>query len=122
MTIKSLETTLVERIKQCILAAWHDGHGGNAEQIHLLLGEEGLALMIPEALYQAEVVISRNPAGGTRLLDQYLHTLLSTVAAEHVPLIEECTQQVVREVIPLIDLRAGWITIFYRFKKKSEDR
>ncbi|MBN2502149.1 MAG: hypothetical protein JXB38_15300 [Anaerolineales bacterium] len=117
MTIKSLETSLAERIKRHILTAWQDGHGGSAEQIHLLLGEEGLVLLIPKALYKAEVALTRDSTNGIRVLDRYLRTLLSAVADEYVPLIEECTQQVVEDAIPLVDLRAGWITIFYRFKK-----
>lgn len=117
MALKNIEATLSEKIKTHILAAWQEGHGGSADQVHLLQGEDGLALLMPKALYQAEIDLFRNTTGGTRVVNQYLRTLLDTISSEHVPLIEEFTQQTVEEIVPLIDLRAGWIIAFYRFKK-----
>jgi hypothetical protein len=112
-------TNLTARIKKQILEAWQTGHGGNPDKVHLLRGEDGMALIIPKALYQAETdLVKREPSGGGgRVLNQYLRTLLQTVAAEFSPMIEEISEQKVAEVIPLIDLRAGWAIAFYRFAK-----
>lgn len=119
MNSQDTETNLPARIKQQILEAWETGHGGTPDQVHLLQGADGMALIIPKALYQAEVdLVKREPSGGGgRVLNQYLRTLLHTVATDFSPMIEEISQQKVEEVVPLIDLRAGWAIAFYRFRE-----
>lgn len=119
MNTQNTETNLPSRIKQQILKAWEAGHGGTPDQVHLLQGEDGMALIIPKALYQAEIdlVKRESSGGGGRVLNQYLRTLLHTVATDFSPMIEEISQQKVAEIVPLIDLRAGWAIAFYRFKK-----
>ena len=119
MNMQNTDSGLPSRIKQQILEAWQTGHGGSPDQVHLLQGEDGMALIIPKALYQAEMdlVKRESSGGGGRVLNQYLRTLLHTVATDFSPMIEEIRQQKVAEVIPLIDLRAGWAIAFYRFKK-----
>jgi hypothetical protein len=104
-----------EKIKQEILAAWKEGHGGSAEKVHLLQGEDGLVLLIPKALYQAELDLHRTATGGGKVLNQYLRTLLHTVASDFIPMVEEITGNEVDNVVPLIDLRAGWALAFYQF-------
>lgn len=104
-----------EKIKQEILAAWKEGHGGSAEKVHLLQGEDGLVLLIPKALYQAELDLHRTATGGGKVLNQYLRTLLHTVASDFIPMVEEITGNEVDNLVPLIDLRAGWALAFYQF-------
>ncbi len=116
MEQKTVKTGLAEEIKQAILDAWQEGHGGTPKQVHLMQNDDGLALLIPEALYQAEIELSRNPAGGTRVLTEYLRTLVSTVSGQLVPQIEKFSGQKVAEIVPLIDLRAGWIISIFRYK------
>jgi hypothetical protein len=105
-----------EKIKQNIVSAWQEGHGGTAEKAHLLHSNDGVVLLIPEALYQAEMTLSRNSGTGGNVLDQYLRTLLHTVASDFVPMLEKNTNQTIDKVIPLVDLHAGWAIAFYRFK------
>ncbi|MEJ2759515.1 MAG: hypothetical protein P8046_13625 [Anaerolineales bacterium] len=112
----NIEIDVVERIKQSILTAWQEGHGGSATQVHLFGGQEGLVLMIPKALYQAELDLHSNKAGGGKVLNQYLRTLLQTVAEDFIPMVEETTNQQIGEIVPLFDLRAGWAIIFYRYQ------
>ena len=112
----NFEDAISKKIKQDIVSAWQEGHGGTADNAHLFYGDEGLVLLIPKALYQAEVDLYRNSAGGGRVLNQYLRTLLHTVASEMIPMLEENTNQTIDEVIPLVDLRAGWAIAFYRFQ------
>ena len=110
------ETRLTGKITQDILTAWQEGHGGSAEQVHLFQGEEGFVLLIPKALYQAELELNRTSTGGGRVLNQYLRTLLHTVASDFIPMIEEIAGETISEVVPLIDLRAGWAIALYLFK------
>lgn len=117
MEQNTVKSGLAEEIKRTILTAWQEGHGGSPKQVHLMQSDDSLALLIPEALYQAEIELSRNPAGGTRVLTQYLRTLVSTVSDQMVPLIEKFSGQQVAEIVPLIDLRAGWIISLFRYKK-----
>jgi hypothetical protein len=111
----NIENSVSDKVKQDILAAWKEGHGGSAERVHLLHGEEGLVLLIPKALYQAELDLHRTATGGGKVLNQYLRTLLHTVASEFIPMVEEITGHDIDDVVPLIDLRAGWALAFYRF-------
>lgn len=111
-----IDSEVVERIKNSILTAWKEGHGGGATQVHLFEGDEGIVLMIPKALYQAELDLHSNKAGGGKVLNQYLRTLLQTVAADFISMVEETTNRKVGEVIPLFDLRAGWAIIFYQYQ------
>lgn len=107
---------VIERVKQSILTAWQEGHGGNANQVHLFDGQEGLVVMIPQALYQAELDLHSNKAGGGKVLNQYLRTLLQTVASDFISMVEESTGRKITEILPLFDLRAGWAIIFYRYQ------
>jgi hypothetical protein len=107
---------LPETINQQILKAWQDGHGGDAEQVHSFHGKDGMVLLIPKALYKAELDLHRNAQGGSRVLNQYLRTLLERVASDFIPLVEEDTNQIIEDVIPLIDIRSGWAIVFYRYK------
>ena len=115
MMSTDVETSVTEKIKKEILAAWKEGHGGSAEKVHLLQGDDGLILMIPKALYQAELDLHRTATGGGKVLNQYLRTLLHTVASEFIPMVEEISGNKVGNVVPLIDLRAGWALAFYQF-------
>lgn len=116
MNMTYFENEISEKIKQNIVSAWQEGHGGTAEKAHLLHSNDGVVLLIPEALYQAEMTLSRNPGAGGNVLDQYLRTLLHTVASDFVPMLEKNTNQTIDQVIPLVDLHAGWAIAFYRFK------
>lgn len=118
MKLTEIENSFSEKIKAGILTAWQEGHGGQAEQAHLLQGNDGMVLLIPKALYQAELELSKKLIRGSRVLEEYLRTLGYNISAEQVPLIESYTQQEVNEIIPLIDLQAGWLIVFYQFKKK----
>jgi hypothetical protein len=115
MVATNLENSVSDKVKQDILTAWKEGHGGSAESVHLFQGDEGLVLLIPKALYQAELDLHRTATGGGKVLNQYLRTLLHTVASEFIPMVEEITGQKIDDVVPLIDLRAGWALAFYRF-------
>ena len=109
------EISMPDLLKMGILEAWQTGHGGQPDKVHLLSGEDSLALIIPKALYQAEIDFSSSPTNSTKLLNQYLRTLLDTVSVELQPLVEEFAKQDVEEIVPLVDLRSGWIIAFYRF-------
>ena len=116
MATQALQSNLSERLKSDLLMAWKTGHGGSPEVVHLLYGEEGLAMMIPKGLLEAEIALSRKAGGSSRLIHNYLRELLHVVTMDLVELVEEFTQKHVEEVVPLIDLRAGWVTAFFRFQ------
>lgn len=126
MSLTTLEANLKEKIKHHLLHSWQTGHGGEADKVHLLLGDEGLALMIPKALYKAEITLTHSTNGSTLILNQYLRTLLDTISMELMEMVEEYTQKSIAEIIPLVDLRAGWMIAFFRFEildtiKKKEN-
>ena len=116
MTVENLNTSLLDKVKNRFLTAWQEGHGGSSEKIYLTAGEDGIVLMIPQALYQAEVELHRTASGGSKVLNQYLRTLLNAVAEEFISEVEEIVDQKIEDVIPLFDIRAGWAIIFYRTK------
>jgi hypothetical protein len=111
----NFETEVSNKLKNEVLSAWHESHGGNASQVNLFIGDEGILLLIPKAFYQAELDLHRTTTGGNRVLNQYLRTLLATVAADFIPKIEALCDKSVDEVIPLIDLREGYVIAFYKF-------
>jgi hypothetical protein len=115
MAPQAVQTSMAERIKNDLLQAWQIGHGGGAEKAHLLLGEDGLALMIPKGLLQAEIELSRKAGAGTRVIHNYVRELLHLVSSELIDLVEEFAQRRIDEVVPLVDLRAGWVIAFFRF-------
>jgi Flp pilus assembly CpaF family ATPase len=115
MTAQTVQTSMAERIKNDLLQAWQVGHGGGAEKAHLLQGEDGLALMIPKGLLQAEIELSRKAGAGTRVIHNYVRELLHLVSSELIDLVEEFAQRRIDEVVPLVDLRAGWVIAFFRF-------
>lgn len=120
MATQKIETTMAERIKGNLLQAWQAGHGGDPEKAHMLQSEEGLALMIPKGLLQAELDISRQAGAGTRVIHNYVRELLHLVSSDLIELVEEFSQRRVDEVVPLVDLRAGWVIAFFRFKMETE--
>lgn len=109
-----------ERITEIILNAWQEGHGGSADRAHVFQGDEGIVLLIPKALYQAELNLLRSYSSGTQVLNRYLRSLLESVAAEVSLKIEDSTERVITETIPLVDLHAGWAIIFYRCAAKPQ--
>jgi len=115
MALDNQEQVLLEKIKMKILADWRESHGGEAEKAILLDGEDGVALMITDAFYQAEIELSHNPVSSTAILSEYLHTLLESVSEELLPAIEEFCGRRIREIVPLIDVRAGWVIAFFSF-------
>jgi hypothetical protein len=110
---------MAERIKDHLLQAWQAGHGGQADKAHLLQSEEGLALMIPKGLLQAEIDLSRQAGAGTRVIHNYVRELLHLVSIDLIELVEEFSQRRVDDVVPLVDLRAGWVIAFFRFKMET---
>ena len=116
MQTTNSQTALSSKIMQEILAAWKEGHGGSADKVHLFQGEEGLVILIPQALYQAELDLYSNSTGGGRVLNKYIRALLHTVASDFMPLAEEIAGKEMEDVIPLIDLKAGFAMVFYQTK------
>jgi hypothetical protein len=116
MEKKNVKENQSSKIMKEILRAWQEGHGGSAEEVHLFQGESGLVLLIPQALYQAELDLYSKSANGGRVLNKYLRTLLHTVALDFIPLAEEITGKNMDDVIPLIDLKAGWAMAFFQNK------
>ena len=111
----------LDQITTAIISAWHEGHGGSADQAYIFQGDEGIVVMIPKALYQAELNLLHNYSSGSKLLDRYLRSLLETVAIEVSLDIEECLNKKIAEAIPLVDMSAGWAIIFYRFDNSPEN-
>lgn len=107
-----------EHLSEAILNAWQEGHGGSAEEAHIFHGQDGIVLMIPKALYEAELNLLRSYSSGSKLLDRYLRSILETVADEIEVEIESSTQKTISHATPLVDLTAGWAIIFYSFDDK----
>lgn len=118
MAVQEGQMQLGERLKDNLLKAWQVGHGGGAETVHLLQGEDGLALVIPKGLLQAEIEVTRKAGAGSRLIHNYVRELLQLVSTDLVEQVEAFTQKRIEQVIPLVDLRAGWIMAFFRFEMK----
>jgi hypothetical protein len=116
MTVKIQKTNPAQNLRQHVIDAWQTGHGGTADQVHTMIGEDGLVIIIPKALYQAEVVLFRNAQNSAKILDQYLRTLLESISEDLLPAVEDYTGRHVHEIVPLVDLKAGWMTIFYRLQ------
>ena len=121
MTLNENATRFSKELSQLFLEAWQTGHGGNPDEVHILLGDNSIALAIPRAMVQAETVLFNNTTN-TRVLDQYLRSVLEMIAENLSPTIEDYFGREVMQIIPLIDLKAGWITAFYRFKGQTEDQ
>lgn len=121
MTVYSAHSSSSKELSQRFLEAWQAGHGGNPEQVHILRGDNSIALAMPRALVQAETVLFNNTTN-TRMLDQYLRSVLEMIAEDLSSAIEDYCGREVMQVIPLIDLKAGWITVLYRFKNQEKDQ
>ena len=119
--MKQQTTRQFEHLAEAILNAWQEGHGGNAEKAHIFHGQDGIVLMIPKALYEAELNLLRYYSNGAKLLDRYLRSLLETVADDIAIEIQNTTENNIGNAIPLVDLNAGWAIIFYRFKDKTKN-
>ncbi len=113
-------TSFSKELSQRFLEAWQAGHGGNPDEVHILIGDNSIALTIPRAMVQAEKVLFNNTTN-TRVLDQYLRSVLEMIAEDLSSTIEDYSGREVMQVVPLIDLKAGWITAFYRFKDQEKD-
>lgn len=113
-------TNFSKKLSQRFLEAWQAGHGGNPDEVHILMGDNSIALAIPRAMVQAEKVLFNNTTN-TRVLDQYLRSVLEMIAEDMSSTIEDYSGREVMQVIPLIDLKAGWITAFYRFKNRVKE-
>ena len=108
-----------EHLTESILNAWQEGHGGSADKAHIFHGHDGIVLMIPKALYEAELNLLRSYSHGAKLLDRYLRSILDTVADEIAQEIDSNFENTISHATPLVDLTAGWAIIFYSFKDKA---
>lgn len=121
MTLKTNNDNLEIQLKQRILSAWKSGHGGSPDTVHLLSGKESLAVIIPKALYQAEIELFKNTAGSSKILDQYLRSLLDTISDGLEGDIEQLTGRQIRQFTPIVDLKSGYITALYSFKSTDQE-
>ena len=115
MISKTIGNLTEEELKERVIAAWQAGHGGSAEEVYLLSAENSIAVIIPKAMYQAEIVLFKNTTNSTKILDQYLRSMLEIISDELEPDIEAYAGRPIMEMIPLIDLKAGYITALYTF-------
>lgn len=115
MIVDKARISFTKELSQRFLEAWQAGHGGNPDEVHILMGDNSIALAIPRAMVKAETVLFNNTTN-TRVLDQYIRSVLEMIAEDLSSTIEDYFGREVMQVIPLIDLKAGWITAFYRFK------
>ena len=120
MNVNETTTRFSKELSQRFLDAWKVGHGGDPDEVHVLVGDNSIALTIPRAMVKAETVLFNNTTN-TRVLDQYLRSVLEMIAEDLSSTIEDYSGREVMQVIPLIDLKAGWITAFYRFKDQVKD-
>lgn len=116
MNLKTIDLQVADKLKERFLEAWQTGHGGSAEEVHLLTAQDSLAVIIPKAMYQAEIVLFQNTTNSSKVLDHYLRSLLETISNDLEPEIEKHTGREIKEMVPLVDLKAGYITALYRFK------
>jgi len=116
MNTRTIDGQAEDQLKERFLEAWQTGHGGSAERVHLLTAQDSLAVIIPKAMYQAEITLFKNTSHSAKVLDQYLRSLLVTISDELQPEIEEFTGREISNMVPLIDLKAGYITALYRFR------
>ena len=115
MTTRTIEKLTEQQLRERVIQAWQAGHGGSAEEVYLLRGEDSLALIIPKAMYQAEIVLFKNTTNNTKILDQYLRSILEIISDEIQSDIEAYAGKRIQEMTPLIDLKAGYISALYRF-------
>jgi uncharacterized protein YbcI len=111
---------LSDELRNRVRDAWQTGHGGSPEDVHILVSDSSIALILPKAMVQAEIVLLNNTSS-TRILDQYVRSMLEMIAEDLSPLIEDYSGREIKEIVPLIDLKAGWMTAFYKFKDLAED-
>ena len=121
MKINTTHESFSKMLSQRFLEAWQTDHGGNPDEAHILISEKSIALTIPGAMVKAETALF-NRSSNTRMLDQYLRSVLEMVAEDLRSLIEDYFGREIKQITPLIDLKAGWITAFYRFSSKIEDQ
>jgi len=118
MILNPEHTSFSKELSQRFLDAWQAGHGGNPDEVHILRGDNSIALAIPRAMVQAEKVLFNNTTN-TRMLDQYLRSVLEMIADDLSSTIEDYYGREIMQVIPLIDLKAGWIAAFYQFNDNA---
>ena len=116
MTIKAANNDNLQKLSQRILSAWQSGHGGSADIAHLLTGKDSMAVIIPRALYQAEIELFKNTPGSAKILDQYLRSLVDAISDDLQQEIETIAGRGIKEVVPIVDLKGGYITAFFRFE------
>lgn len=121
MNINTTNTNFSKELSQRFLEAWKVGHGGDPDEVHVLVGDNSIALTIPRAMVKAETVLF-NHTTNTRVLGQYLRGVLEMIAEDMSSIVEDFSGREVKQIIPLIDLKAGWITAFYRFKEQAQDQ
>jgi hypothetical protein len=112
--------TLSVKLKDRVLEAWQVGHGGNPDEVHILVSENSIALILPKAMVQAEIVLFNNTSN-IKALDKYVRSMLEMIAEDLSPFVEDYSGREIEEIVPLIDLKAGWITAFYKFKERAKD-
>ncbi len=116
MLLKTANSAKLQKLSQTILSAWQSGHGGSADTAHLLTGKDSLAVIIPRALYQAEIELFKNTAGSAKILDQYLRSLVDAIADDLQEEIEAIAGRLISEIVPIVDLKGGYITALFRFE------
>jgi hypothetical protein len=121
MTQKTNKDNVEITLKQRILSAWKSGHGGSPDTVHLLTGKESLAVIIPKALYQAEIELFKNAPGSSKILDQYLRSLLDTISDDLQGDIEGITGRRIRQITPIVDLKSGYITALFSFRPTEQE-
>ena len=115
MSVKTIKKKSKQELKDRVIQAWLDGQVGSADEVLVLSGENSLAVIIPKTMYQAEIVHFKNTTNSTNILDQYLRSLLEIISDELQEDIEGYAGQEIKDMVPLIDLKAGYITTLYLF-------
>jgi hypothetical protein len=118
MSENTIHKSISKKLGQLFLEAWQASHGGNPDEIHTLMGDNSIAFIVSKAMVQAEIALYQKTTN--RVLDQYLRSVLEMIAEDLIAPIEDYSGRQIQQVIPLIDLKAGWITAFYRFKDQVE--
>ena len=112
---------MIQDLQQTFASGWEVDHGINAGTSQVLFGEDCMAVIIPQALNQAEIELFRS-SGDHRVFENYIENLVGIIFSEQKAYIEERLKTKVIDILPLIDQRMGWITAFYQFENKIEIR
>ncbi len=113
MSIAFPTQSVKTEFEQNVLQGWHEAHGLNAGNVTSSWGEDRVIVMIEDALFKGEHLLTQSETGNA-VLKKYVEELLGYIANEQAETLSKLLQREIVSTSFSVNTPERWVMFIFR--------